>query len=75
MARETDFSSVQDWVDTQFKMQIGDAKSLNEKTLSLIGKVLLKVHPKSPAGLLGLQSDDILHAINGGIFDLSLIHI
>ena len=69
MAKATDFASVQDWVDTQFKIQIGDAKSLNEKTLSLIGKVLLKVHPKSPAGLLALQSGDILHAINGGIFD------
>lgn len=69
MAKPAAFSSVQDWVSAQFKVQIGEAKSLNEKTLSLVGKILLKVHPNSPAGLLGLQAGDILHAINGSIFD------
>ncbi len=69
MTKKTYFSSVRNWVDSQFKMRISDAKSLNENTLSFVGKVLLKVHPNSPAGLLSLKSGDILYALNGGVFD------
>jgi len=70
MAKPVDFASSQNWVDAQFKVQISDGKSLNEQTLSFVGKILQKVHPGSPAGLLGLQTGDILYALNGGSFDI-----
>ncbi len=70
MAKSTDFPSVQDWVAAQYKVQISDAKSLNEQTLSVAGKILLDVQPNSPAGRLGLEAGDILYALNGGVFDI-----
>ena len=69
MAKTQHFTSVQNWVDTDYSVTTGDAGGLNETTLSKVGQVLRKVHPRSPAGLLGLQAGDILHAINGGIFN------
>lgn len=68
MTKITSFPTVKNWVASQFKIQISNAKSLDEKTLSSVGQILLKVHPNSPAGELGLQSGDILYALNGGTF-------
>ena len=69
MAKPTHYASVQDWVEAEYSITMGDAGGLNEATLSKVGQILREVHPKSPAGLLGLQAGDILHALNGGIFD------
>jgi len=73
MAKPTEFSSVQDWVNAAFTPKISNAKSLNEVTLSKVGKVLLKVHPTSPAGLLGLQAGDILYRLNSGSVNIDIL--
>lgn len=70
MAKSAHYSSVKEWVAAEFSITSGDAGGLNEQTLSKVGQVLRKVHPNSPAGLLGLKVGDILHAVNGGIFDI-----
>ena len=69
MAKPIHYGSVKEWVAAEFSVTTGDAGSLSEQTLSQVGQVLRKVHPHSPAGRLGLQAGDILHALNGGIFD------
>ena len=69
MAKAEYFTSVQDWVNADYSITISDAGGLNETTLSRVGQILRSVHPNSPAGVLGLQAGDILHALNGGVFD------
>ncbi len=69
MAKPTHFETVTDWVKSEYSVTKGDAGNLSEATLSKVGQVLRTVHPNSPAGLLGLQAGDILHALNGGVFD------
>ena len=69
MAKSEHFSSVRDWVDAEYSISIRAAGGLDEPTLSQVGQILRRVHPKSPAGILGLQAGDILYAVNGGVFD------
>lgn len=69
VGKEIQYATVQEWVDAEFKVQIGDGQNLSEQTLSISGLIILEVHPTSPAGLLGLEKGDILYAINGGVFD------
>ena len=69
MAKAKHYASVKDWTSAEYTVKTSPAGGLSETTLAKIGQVLREVHPHSPAGLLGLQAGDILHALNGGIFD------
>ena len=69
MAKQTQYANLQDWVSAEYSVTQRDGSGLSDLTLSKVGQVLRHVHPQSPAGLLGLQPGDILHALNGGIFD------
>ena len=69
MAKQTHYANLQDWVSAEYSVTQQDGSGLSELTLSIVGQVLRHVHPQSPAGLLGLQAGDILHALNGGVFD------
>lgn len=69
MAKSKHYPGIHEWVDAEYTLTLSDGGRLNEATLSKVGQVLRYVHPASPAGVLGLQAGDILHAVNGGIFD------
>ncbi len=69
MAKTAQYETVRHWVEAEYSVTKSAAGHLNETTLSKVGQVLQRVHPNSPAGLLGLAKGDILFALNGGTFD------
>ncbi len=69
MARTKSYGSVADWVAAEYTVSTSKIKNLSVDTLAFTGMIVSSVHPRSPASHLGIQVDDILYEINGGIFD------
>ena len=65
----TSYPNLRAWVDAEYKRVNLGKKNYDIGTLTYTGKIVKNAHPTSPAGLLGVQADDILFEVNGGAFD------